>query len=104
MRQELYAYSMFNIVQLIEEDIEISVGLPREGRHLLTKILCVNKKRVTRFYESVNNPYVYGNDARHIAKKDKPPEHEPMYLEEARSFTLEVANSWFERKCREILN
>ncbi len=72
------AYSMFNIVQLIEEDLEISVGLlgKREGRKLLTKILRVNKERVTRFYESVNHPYVYGNDARYIAKIDKPPEHE----------------------------
>jgi len=106
LRQELNAYSMYNIIQLIEEDLEISVGLlgKGRGRSLLTKILCVSKTRVTRFYESVNHPYVYGNDARHIAKKDKPPENEPMYLDEARSFTLQVTNSWFEKKCSEIIN
>ncbi|NMF56920.1 hypothetical protein [Pseudanabaena yagii] len=101
LHQELNAYHMYNIIQLIEEELEISEGLHGRGRSLLTKILSINKTKLTRFYESVNHPYVFGNDARHIAKKDKPPENEPMYLDEARLFTLQVANSWFEKKCSE---
>jgi hypothetical protein len=90
LQQELNSYRMYDIIQLIEEDLG--------GRDKLKKQFSSNTE-VNRFYESVNHPDVFGIYARHTTQKDKPPSNKPMYPEEAKSFVLRIANSWFEQKC-----
>ena len=80
---------MYNIMQLIESDIG--------GREQLKRQLS-SKEDVNRFYESVNHPDVFGNEARHITNKEKPPSNIPMYPEEAKGFVNRVVDLWFEQK------
>jgi hypothetical protein len=80
---------MYNIMQLIEEDLG--------GRDQVKKKLSSNTE-VNRFYESVNHPDIFGDHARHITKKKQPPSNPPMYPDEAKGFVMRVANLWFEQK------
>jgi hypothetical protein len=93
LQQELNPLRMGHIMDLILDDLEGS----------LDKLYPSSKKKLDRFYHSINHPTVFGDDSRHIiSKKQAPPK--PMSLEEAQAFVSAVADLWFNQKCRENSN
>ncbi|MEZ5529880.1 MAG: hypothetical protein R3E57_08095 [Porticoccaceae bacterium] len=50
-------------------------------------------KQLRRFHHSINDPTVFGLEARHAVAKSAPPA-EPMSLEEVRAFAHKVGRAW----------
>jgi hypothetical protein len=82
---ELSPMSLGHVADLIHDD--------PEGR--ATDL--ASKNEWTRFYRSINHPFVFGESARHIVSNVEPPSN-PMTLCEARSFIDRVANKWLTAK------
>jgi len=86
LKQELNPPRMFNIFELIRDDL---------GKNLNS---LASNNDLKRFKTSVNHQQVFGDESRHIVSKEEPPPN-PMSLGEAQDFISKIADSWFKQKC-----
>jgi len=91
LKQELTPPRMFNIFELIRDDL---------GKNLNR---LASNNDLKRFKTSVNHQQVFGDESRHTASKEEPPPN-PMSLEEAQDFISKIADSWFEQKCKKCID
>ena len=87
LQQKLTPARMYHIYELIEDDV---------GKKNLINL--APRKDWDRFKGSVNNPEVFGDDARHIVPNTPQLPPDPMNLREAQAFISRVADLWLEQK------
>ncbi len=83
--QPVEAFDLYKVFEIVRRDVGGAKNLDAKGWYL--------DGECRRFAQSVNNPKVLGDKARHSDRGDAPPDC-PMTMEEASNFIRQLTSKW----------